>query len=151
MLEQPYWQVTAPRPSLSLDGELPARTDVAVIGGGYTGVSAARALARRGLDVTLLEAETLGWGARYGLQMGDWVPEGAKGRPREAIDYRVAAWWLATEGRDRCPEVWRPCAVGSWFTCRRPALASAPLDAARRGLHLCRAGHSLTSTTGDCP
>jgi glycine/D-amino acid oxidase-like deaminating enzyme len=34
-----------------------------VIGGGYTGVSAARALARRGLDATVLEAETLGWGA----------------------------------------------------------------------------------------
>ena len=63
MLEQPFWQVTAPRPGLSLDGELPAQTDVAVIGGGYTGVSAARALARRGLDVTVLEAETLGWGA----------------------------------------------------------------------------------------
>lgn len=63
VLEQPYWQVTAPRPTLSLEQALPERTDVAVIGGGYTGVSAARTLARRGLDVTVLEAETLGWGA----------------------------------------------------------------------------------------
>jgi glycine/D-amino acid oxidase-like deaminating enzyme len=63
MLEQPYWQVTAPRPALSLERELPEQTDVAVIGGGYTGVSAARTLARHGLKVAVLEAETLGWGA----------------------------------------------------------------------------------------
>jgi len=36
---------------------------VAIVGGGYTGLAAARALARRGADVTLLERHTLGWGA----------------------------------------------------------------------------------------
>ena len=63
MLERPYWQSGADRPSLLLAQEPPERTDVAVIGGGYTGVSAARTLAQHGLDVTVLEAETLGWGA----------------------------------------------------------------------------------------
>jgi glycine/D-amino acid oxidase-like deaminating enzyme len=43
--------------------ELPARTDVAIVGGGYTGLAAARALARRGADATVLEQHTLGWGA----------------------------------------------------------------------------------------
>jgi glycine/D-amino acid oxidase-like deaminating enzyme len=42
---------------------LPATTDVVVIGGGYTGVSAARALARGGKAVVVLERETPGWGA----------------------------------------------------------------------------------------
>ena len=42
---------------------LPDATDVAIIGGGYTGLAAARALARHGADVTLLERHTLGWGA----------------------------------------------------------------------------------------
>ncbi|MGH7535055.1 MAG: NAD(P)/FAD-dependent oxidoreductase, partial [Gemmatimonadales bacterium] len=63
MLERSYWQDTARSEPLPLAPELPERTDVAVIGGGYTGVAAARAIARRGGDVTLLEAETLGWGA----------------------------------------------------------------------------------------
>jgi glycine/D-amino acid oxidase-like deaminating enzyme len=36
---------------------------VAIIGGGYTGLAAARVLARHGADVTVLERHTLGWGA----------------------------------------------------------------------------------------
>lgn len=42
---------------------LPARADVAVIGGGYTGLAAARALAKDGATVTLLEADRIGGGA----------------------------------------------------------------------------------------
>ena len=42
---------------------LPSKVDVAVIGGGFTGLSAARALAKRGINVAVLEAETIGWGA----------------------------------------------------------------------------------------
>ena len=44
-----------------LDGERQA--DVCVIGGGFTGLSAALNLAERGLDVVLLEAERIGFGA----------------------------------------------------------------------------------------
>jgi glycine/D-amino acid oxidase-like deaminating enzyme len=43
--------------------ELPERTDVAIVGGGYTGLAAARALARRGADTVVLEQHTFGWGA----------------------------------------------------------------------------------------
>lgn len=44
-------------------GVVPARADVAVIGGGLAGVSAAWFLARAGLDTLLLEARTLASGA----------------------------------------------------------------------------------------
>ena len=38
-------------------------TDVAIIGGGFTGLNAALQLAQDGVDVTLLDAETISWGA----------------------------------------------------------------------------------------
>jgi gamma-glutamylputrescine oxidase len=43
--------------------EGPGRCDVCVVGGGYAGLSAALHLARRGVDVVLLEQSRLGWGA----------------------------------------------------------------------------------------
>ncbi len=46
--------------------------DVCVVGGGFTGLSAALHLAERGYDVALLEAQRIGWGAsgRNGGQLG---------------------------------------------------------------------------------
>jgi glycine/D-amino acid oxidase-like deaminating enzyme len=60
--EKNYWLQTVSMPAGK--GEpLPESVDVAVIGSGVTGLSAARALAKRGVSVAVLEAETLGWGA----------------------------------------------------------------------------------------
>src|SRR5882724_13033927 len=43
--------------------QLPEMADVAIIGAGFTGLSAALALAKRGVKVVVLESETIGWGA----------------------------------------------------------------------------------------
>ena len=40
-----------------------ARCDVAVVGGGFTGLSSALHLAETGVQVTLLEGQQPGWGA----------------------------------------------------------------------------------------
>jgi gamma-glutamylputrescine oxidase len=50
----------------------PQSCDVCVVGGGYTGLSAALHLAAHGLNVILLEANRIGWGAsgRNGGQVG---------------------------------------------------------------------------------
>jgi glycine/D-amino acid oxidase-like deaminating enzyme len=42
---------------------LPEKVDVAILGAGFTGLSAARTLAKRGARVAVLEAQTVGWGA----------------------------------------------------------------------------------------
>jgi len=64
MKTTPFWTDDYPRPSdLPVAPELPTETDVAIIGGGYTGLSAARTLAKGGASVVLLERETIGWGA----------------------------------------------------------------------------------------
>jgi glycine/D-amino acid oxidase-like deaminating enzyme len=50
-----YWTASAPAYQPAA-GELPAQCDVAIVGGGFTGLSAALALARRGASVVVLEA-----------------------------------------------------------------------------------------------
>ena len=63
MKQQIYWHTTVKMPDDSILTPIPEKVDVAIIGGGYTGLSAARTLAKRGMKVVVLEAETIGWGA----------------------------------------------------------------------------------------
>jgi glycine/D-amino acid oxidase-like deaminating enzyme len=60
--EQNYWLTTVQMPAASAES-LPATADVAVVGAGFTGLSAALALAKQGARVVVLESETIGWGA----------------------------------------------------------------------------------------
>src|ERR1700747_2174172 len=61
--EKNSWATTVDSPAAAPSSNLPDSIDVAVIGGGYCGLSAARTLAKRGVNVAVLEAETFGWGA----------------------------------------------------------------------------------------
>ncbi len=58
-----YWHDTAPRYSGATNGPIEGHYDVAVIGGGFTGLAAARQLAKSGARVAVLEANHIGWGA----------------------------------------------------------------------------------------
>src|SRR5690606_6767065 len=58
-----FWAATAnPHPALPrLDADL--ETDVAIVGGGFTGLTTARYLARSGIACAVLAAHDAGWGA----------------------------------------------------------------------------------------
>ncbi len=58
-----YWLETVSTPPVQAARDLPESVDVAIVGGGFCGLSAARSLAKRGVSVAVLEAETFGWGA----------------------------------------------------------------------------------------
>jgi glycine/D-amino acid oxidase-like deaminating enzyme len=61
--ESNYWLETVLDPAHGTNDPLPESVDVAVVGAGFCGLSAALALAKRESRVAVLEAETLGWGA----------------------------------------------------------------------------------------
>jgi gamma-glutamylputrescine oxidase len=90
-----YYAATATplAPFPALQGEVQA--DVCVVGGGYTGLSAALHLAERGLSVVLLEAHRMGFGAsgRNGGQVGS-------GQRQDQV------WLEKTVGRDAARRLW---------------------------------------------
>lgn len=59
--QEPYWWDAAPRPVLP-ERPLPARVDVAIVGSGYTGLSAALTLARAGRSVAVFDSGDAGFG-----------------------------------------------------------------------------------------
>lgn len=92
------------------------RADVCVIGGGYTGLSAALHLAKRGMDVVLLEAHRVGFGAsgRNGGQAGsgqrqdqDWLEKTV------GVDHARRLWDLSEEAKSMVKDLIRdhsmPC------------------------------------------
>lgn len=78
------------------------RADVCVIGGGYSGLSAALHLRRRGYDVALLDAHRVGWGASG--RNGGQVASGQNADPKKlvkefGIDDARRLWRLAEDAK----------------------------------------------------
>lgn len=104
MTYPPSWyRDTTPLPPLLPPLQESRCCDVCVIGGGYTGLSAALELAQAGYDTVLLEAERCGWGASgrnggqictgYSPSMGEimsWLGETAARQ----------MWQMAEEAKD---------------------------------------------------
>ncbi len=72
------WDRSAQEPQPALGASLPARVDLAIVGGGFTGLSTALHAAEAGLSVHVIEAHDLGHGGsgrNVGLvNAGVWMP-----------------------------------------------------------------------------
>ncbi len=77
---EPYWLEDSPPPALPR-ASLPKSADVAVVGAGYTGLSAALTLAREGRSVVVFDAKGAGSGCseRNGGQCGAGLNPGLDG------------------------------------------------------------------------
>lgn len=90
-------------PALCPPPEGDQQVEVAVVGGGFTGVSTALNLAERGYSVHLYEAERVGYGAsgRNGGQVCQgWTTDFDKIMKRIPADQRKMAWDVGVAGRD---------------------------------------------------
>jgi glycine/D-amino acid oxidase-like deaminating enzyme len=88
------WERTATAPPATKQLDVSLATDVAVIGGGYSGLSTALHLAEKGIRTVLLEAQTIGFGAsgRNGGQIN----------PGFKLDPADAHARLGFDGAERC-------------------------------------------------
>jgi glycine/D-amino acid oxidase-like deaminating enzyme len=132
---RPWWWEAAEPPDR--DNALPDHTPVAIVGGGYAGLSAALTLRRLGHAVTVLDAERIGWGASSrnggmvsgGLKVASSGLEATYGaEPARRITQAAAASFpfieetITREGID-CDYVRCGRYVGSWSKGHYDAMA----------------------------
>ncbi|MFU1684311.1 FAD-dependent oxidoreductase [Phaeobacter piscinae] len=124
-----YWDRFLPDPApryAPLRDEVTA--EFAVIGGGYTGLSAALTLAEAGADVVLLDAQRPGWGASGA--MAGWCRLAARNwrmtRSCAATDRRMRSSFSQRSGP---PLIWWSAMSSGWrwrWTAIHAAIPSSP-------------------------
>ncbi len=97
MRYESYWQSTAPIFDGAAPGPVEGSFDVAVIGGGFTGLSAARRLAMGGAKVVLLEGTRVGAGGsgRNGGHLNNGIAHGYADAERHLGAERAKALYQA--------------------------------------------------------
>ena len=125
----PFW---APPPE-KYPGELPAKADVLIVGGGIAGTSLLWHLARRRIDAVLVERHHLAWGAS-GRNAG-FLLAGVASSYAEAVrtygrEKAREVWEITNENHDRMIEAARGMDVGH----RRLGTAIVPANDEERAL-----------------
>jgi glycine/D-amino acid oxidase-like deaminating enzyme len=94
-----YWHDTAPAFTGAAQGPVSGHYDVAVIGAGFTGLAAARQLAKAGAKVVVLEAERVGFGAsgRNGGHLNNGLAHSYLGAKAELGKERAIALYHALD------------------------------------------------------
>ncbi len=117
---EPYWWDTAD-PVTDDPGPLPEKVDVAVVGGGYTGLNTAIQVGRAGRGTLVLDAEEAGWGcsSRNGGQVSTSLKPGydelcrrygaERGRVVFAEGGNSLEWFREFATRENLDCDFRPC------------------------------------------
>lgn len=98
------WSDIGAAEAVESDGPVPERVEVAVVGAGFTGLSAAYYLAAAGAEVAVLEQSELAFGAsgRNGGQLlAGWPANMAWIQARYGKERAQALWQISTDALDR--------------------------------------------------
>lgn len=120
-----WYAATAPDPGLGAGLHGHGEADVCVVGGGFSGLGAALALARAGRSVRLIEAGPIGWGAsgRNGGQVHvGWQQDLPWLAARLGHARAAALWQLARDARSHLDDLIALCPDACDF---RPGLIHA--------------------------
>ncbi|NTE68229.1 FAD-binding oxidoreductase [Agrobacterium tumefaciens] len=99
-----YYAATSVASTIEAAPRGDVRCDVCIIGGGYTGVSTALHLAKRGYKVVLLEANRIGWGAsgRNGGQVNTGMRhEQETLEQKYGVEFARQLWAIAVQSVER--------------------------------------------------
>lgn len=104
-----FWRDSLTYPyDLNTIKEIPASMDVAIIGSGYTGLTAARTLLKSGASVVVFEKETIGWGAssRNGGMASPGLKQGIeKIFKKYGADYGREVWQASVDAIDMIEQI----------------------------------------------
>jgi glycine/D-amino acid oxidase-like deaminating enzyme len=109
MRSEVYWtDQYSPSNDLKVSSTLPEKVDVAIVGSGYTGLAAARILARSNISVAVLERHSIGWGASSrngGMATPGLKQDIFKIYKKYGMEYAREFWKASVEAIDLLEEI----------------------------------------------